>query len=69
MTSYVTKMNTNKSGYDSMIFWIVRKCDLTILDYSPMDFSRIYLNYEDFTNIKKKMSILRNNNEKKAKKK
>ena len=43
--------------------------NLTIIDYSPMDFSRIYLNYEDFTNIKKKMSILTNNNEKKAKKK
>ena len=43
--------------------------DLAFIEYTPMDFSRIYLNYEDFTNIKKKISILKNNNEKKAKKK
>ena len=43
--------------------------NLLIMDYSPMDFSRIYLDYEDFTKAEKKMSILKNNNEKKAKKK
>ena len=43
--------------------------NLTILDYSPMDFSRIYLNYEDFITSQKKISTLRTNSEKKPQKK
>jgi len=43
--------------------------NLAFINYSPMDFSRIYLDYEDFTSAEKKMSILKNNDEKKAKKK
>ena len=43
--------------------------DLAFIDYMPMDFSRIYLNYRDFTNSQKKITILKMNNEKKTKKK
>ena len=43
--------------------------DLALIDYVPMDFSRIYLNYKDFTDSKKKITILKINNENKTKKK
>ena len=43
--------------------------DLAFIDYVPMDFSRIYLNYRDFTDSQKKITILKINNEKKTKKK
>jgi hypothetical protein len=42
--------------------------DLAFIEYVPMDFSRIYLSYSDFSNAQKKMTILKNNNEKKQKK-
>jgi len=43
--------------------------DLAFIDYMPMDFSRIYLNYRDFMDSQKKITILKINNEKKTKKK
>ena len=43
--------------------------DLAFIDYMPMDFSRIYLNYRDFTNSQKKITTLKMNNEEKTKKK
>ena len=43
--------------------------DLAFIEYVPMDFSRIYLNYRDFTNSQKKITILKMNNEKKTQKK
>ena len=43
--------------------------NLAFIDYMPMDFSRIYLNYRDFTDSRKKITILKMNNEKKTKKK
>ena len=43
--------------------------DFGDIEYMPMDFSRIYLNYRDFTNSQKKITILKTNNEKKTKKK
>ena len=43
--------------------------ELALVDYIPMDFSRIYLNYEDFIESKKKMTILKIKNEKKTEKK
>ena len=43
--------------------------DLAFIDYVPMDFSRIYFNYRDFTDSQKKITILKMNNEKKTKKK
>jgi len=42
---------------------------LSLIDYEPMDFSRIYLNYRDFTNSQKQITILKINNEKKTQKK
>ena len=42
---------------------------IDLVDYSPMDFSRIYLSYNDFINFKNKISILNKNNEKKIQKK
>ena len=42
---------------------------LAFIEYMPMDFSRIYLNYRDFTDSQKKITILKMNNEKKTKKK
>ncbi len=32
--------------------------DLALIEYVPMEFSRIYLNYKDFTNSQKKLTIL-----------
>jgi len=43
--------------------------DFAFIEYMPMDFSRIYLSYRDFTDSQKKITILRINNEKKTKKK
>ncbi len=39
--------------------------DIALLQYEPMDFSRIYLNYQDFTNSSKKITTLKDYNEKK----
>ena len=43
--------------------------DLDFIEYTPMDFSRIYLNYRNFLDSQKKITILRMNNEKKTQKK
>jgi hypothetical protein len=43
--------------------------ELTLIDYIPMDFSRIYFNYKDFIESQKKITILQIKNEKKTKKK
>ena len=43
--------------------------DLSFIEYIPMDFSRIYLNYKDFIDSQKKITILEMNDEKKTKKK
>ena len=43
--------------------------DFAFIEYMPMDFSRIYLNYTDFTDSQKKITILKIKNEKKTKKK
>ena len=43
--------------------------ELAFIEYQPMDFSRIYLSYLDFSNSKKKISTLKKNNETKTKKK
>ena len=43
--------------------------DLSFIEYIPMDFSRIYLNYINFVNSQKKLSILKKKNEKKIQKK
>ncbi len=32
--------------------------ELSLIDYQPMDYSRIYLNFQDFINSKKKISAL-----------
>ncbi len=42
---------------------------LSIVDYQPMDFSRIYFSYKSFLESQKKITILKRNNEKKAQKK
>jgi hypothetical protein len=42
-----------------------RTKDLALIDYVPMDFSRIYLNYNDFLDSKKTITNLKNDNEKK----
>jgi len=47
----------------------VRIKDLAFIEYVPMDFSRIYLNYRNFIDSQKKITILRMNNEKKTQKK
>ena len=43
--------------------------DLGDVEYMPMDFSRIYLDYRDFTDSQKKITILKMQNEKKIQKK
>ena len=43
--------------------------NLSFIEYIPMDFSRIYLNYKDFMEFKKKITNLEINDEKKNKKK
>ena len=40
-----------------------------LIEYIPMDFSKIYLNYRDFIDSQKKITILKIENEKKTKKK
>ena len=42
---------------------------INLINYFPMDFSRIYLSYNDFINFKNKISILDKSNEKKIQKK
>ena len=42
---------------------------LAFIEYVPMDFSRIYLNYKDFLDRQKKITILKADDEKKKKKK
>tara|TARA_X000001036_G_C20475272_1_gene723321 strand:- start:39 stop:377 length:339 start_codon:yes stop_codon:yes gene_type:complete len=42
---------------------------LAFIDYIPMDFSRIYFNYRDFTDSQNKITILQMDNEKKSQKK
>ena len=42
---------------------------LAFIEYMPMDFSRIYLNYGDFIDSQKKITIFKIENEKKTKKK
>ena len=43
--------------------------ELALVEYAPMDLSRIYFNYKDFTNSQKKITNLKIRDEKKAKKK
>ena len=43
--------------------------DLAFIEYVPMDFSRIYLNYRNFIDAQKKITILKMNHEKKKQKK
>ena len=42
---------------------------LGLIEYSPMDFSRIYLNFKDFISSQEKITNLKKNNETKTKKK
>ena len=42
---------------------------LAFIEYMPMDFSRIYLNYKDFIDSQKKITNLKMNDEKKKQKK
>ena len=42
--------------------------DLALIDYIPMDFSRIYFNYSDFTDSQKKITILKKKQWKEKKK-
>jgi hypothetical protein len=50
-------------------FLSIKIKNLAFIEYLPMDFSRIYLNYSDFNNAEKKIKILKYNNEKKNQKK
>tara|TARA_B100001093_G_C26741635_1_gene976951 strand:+ start:1067 stop:1405 length:339 start_codon:yes stop_codon:yes gene_type:complete len=43
--------------------------ELGLIEYLPMDFSRIYLSYFDFNNAQKKITIFKKNDNKKTKKK
>lgn len=43
--------------------------DLSLAEYVPMDFSRIYMSYKDFMEAQKKITILKINNEKTKQKK
>ena len=42
---------------------------LAFIEYMPMDFSRIYFSYRDFTDSQKKITTLKTDNEKKTQKK
>ena len=42
---------------------------LAFIEYTPMDFSRIYFSYRDFTNSQKKITTFKAEDEKKIKKK
>ena len=50
-------------------FLSIKIKNLAFIEYLPMDFSRIYLNYSDFNNAEKKITILKYNNVKKNQKK
>ena len=39
-------------------FLSIKIKNLAFIEYLPMDFSRIYLNYSDFNNAEKKITIL-----------
>ena len=41
---------------------------LDLIEYLPMDFSRIYLNFEDFTNNQRKITIFKSDDKKKKEK-
>ncbi len=43
--------------------------NLSLVEYVPMDFSRIYLNYNDFIDANKKMTNFNKSDEKKTQKK
>tara|TARA_Y200000002_G_C22375901_1_gene535122 strand:- start:65 stop:403 length:339 start_codon:yes stop_codon:yes gene_type:complete len=43
--------------------------NLSLVEYIPMDFSKIYFNYTNFEDSQKKISILKIKNEKKSQKK
>ena len=43
--------------------------NFSYIEYIPMDFSRIYLNYKNFVNSQKKISTIKSPNEEKTKKK
>ena len=43
--------------------------ELDLVEYSPMDISRMYLNFEDFIKVQKKITTLQITNEKKTEKK
>ena len=43
--------------------------NLSFIEYTPMDFSRIYMSYKDFMEVQKKTSTLKINNEKTKQKK
>ena len=43
--------------------------ELDLVEYSPMDLSRMYLNFEDFIKVQKKITTLQITNEKKTEKK
>ena len=43
--------------------------NLDLVDYTPMDFSKIYLSYDEFINFQKKISNLQKHYEKKIQKK
>ena len=48
-------------------FLELKIAELDLIEYLPMDFSRIYLSYLDFNNTHKKITILQERNEKKIK--
>lgn len=57
-------------SYLSSPYYLSKKIKkLALVDYIPMDFSRIYLKYDDFIESRKKITILKKKNEKKTKKK
>ena len=43
--------------------------NLDLVDYTPMDFSKIYLSYDEFINFQNKISILQKHYEKEIQKK
>ena len=56
--------------YLSSPYYLTKKINnLSYVEYVPMDFSRIYLNLQDFEDSQKKITILKINNETKTQKK
>ena len=56
--------------YLSSPYYLTKKINnLSYVEYIPMDFSRIYLNLQDFEDSQKKITILKINNETKTQKK